>query len=167
MKNLKIGMFGLLAALFFLICHSAMGGEIPLPEDIKIIPPAPHIPSDVAALAGPTSKWRGQCSMSGSGPYSSATVEVIIIVESIDTKEINIIYASEGYSQYNMPSEWQRLKGEIATKKGRTSFSVPLPSSGDRSATGKFWIKDGILVGERTARTGFGSLTSTFKLKSN
>jgi hypothetical protein len=163
MKTLLAILLGF--GLFLLISDTCRAESVPLPEDIQITPPGQDIPTEIASFFGKSGKWKGYCDIPAAGPYSSARVEWVLIVEQIDKKEAKIVYASAGYPQYNMPAEWQRVKADFFAKRGKYFMSFPLPSSSDRMAEGKFWIKDKGLQGERSARTGFGISTSTFTLK--
>jgi hypothetical protein len=79
----------------------------PLPDDVKIVAPAPELPKELAAFLA---KWRGHFAISNS------FLEAIMVVEEIgaDMKEARVIY-STGVLKGSRPSKpcYWRLKAKV------------------------------------------------------
>jgi len=79
----------------------------PLPDDVKIVAPAPELPKELAAFLA---KWRGHFAISDS------FLEAIMVVEEIgaDMKEARVIYSTGALKGKgpSKPSYW-RLKAKV------------------------------------------------------
>jgi hypothetical protein len=96
---------------------------IPLPDDIKITPPAEDLPKDLAAFSG---RWDGSWDFS---------MKAMFIIEYIDDKEAKIIYAWNGYPEYKI------VKGFVRETAKVTPGSKPTIEWGDGTQFPKFVFK--------------------------
>ena len=154
----------ILICSFTIVTIVAADSTIPLPDNIQIVPPADHVPTNVREFFGATGKWSGECLLTSSGRPEDRP-EVRIYFEEISMNEANVIFATEGSTIHGMPRGYFREKAKISLKGKRTLLSIPMPSSSDRLAVGKFWIDKGILKGERYISAPWGAFTSYFTLK--
>jgi hypothetical protein len=84
---------------------SAADWRTPMPNDVKIEPPAPGLPENVAALSG---AWQGEWDYGG-----GASQSVTIVIETISPKEVGAVYSSIAWARDSEPSGWRRVKGIV------------------------------------------------------
>ena len=72
---------------------------VPLPTDVRIVPPSPGIPGEVAAFSG---KWQG---------VWDDTLDHILVVEEITGTEAVVVYAWGDSQAWRMSRGFNRLKG--------------------------------------------------------
>jgi hypothetical protein len=69
-------------------------GDVPLPADMKIVPPGKDVPPAIAAFSG---KWTGEWG-AGPGPRAIFTTKHVLVVEELTATGATIIYAYGTYS---------------------------------------------------------------------
>jgi|GEM_PF-993618 len=72
---------------------------VSLPSDVRIIPPGPGIPTEVAAYSG---KWQG---------VWDEMLDHILVVEEINGKEATVVYAWGDSQAWRMSRGFNRVKG--------------------------------------------------------
>lgn len=82
--------------------------EVPLPSDLKIVPPDPSVPPELAKFSGKwgegKDRWDGQLAH-------------ILVVEQVDSKGAQVVYAYGTASQWWITRpDWIRLRGEFTDK---------------------------------------------------
>ena len=88
--------------------------EVPLPEDLKIVAPAEDIPKDIAAFSG---VWEGEWPVLG--------IEAVLVVEEINSKEAQIIYAKGKLSGfYESPARYERATARVIPEKRQIKFAL-------------------------------------------
>ena len=120
MKKWMILMMGI--GLFFLTgvlgcattatgpANSAGLAGIPLPQDIKIIPPGPEIPSPLAKCSG---SWLGTWTNSGYvGSLDSA-----LVVEEIKPSGAQVVYAQGKEPYWRVEEGWERVNYNLKNGK--------------------------------------------------
>jgi len=130
------------------ITNSSASSTIPLPDDLKVIPPNPSLPENIKALSG---KWAGEWIWRG------GSLQTILVVEEIlsETKA-TIVYAAA-----NGP--WNRFECEIWTKGKKTGIFFKGPDSGRKF---EFTLKDnGSLTGAAAFSGPRGDNTSYIVMK--
>ena len=167
-KTVKTGLLlamVLITTVFFLSLGAGTSlAAPPLPDDIKIVPPGDDIPAEIAAFFGKSGKWVGTYVVPMMGSAPSEKAEVILILEEIREREAKIIFAVEGTT--GLGTGHQRSPAKITRRGKKVLLSFTLSSIRDRLAEAEFWVsKDGKMYGERTAKTSYGIVTSTFTLK--
>ncbi len=88
--------------------------EVPLPEDIKIAPPAAHVPKEIAAFSG---VWRGKNIGKGIGS--------VLVVEEINSKDAKVIYCREAWKDergYTGEAWCYRYKAIVTPEKRQIEF---------------------------------------------
>jgi hypothetical protein len=119
----------------------ASPGSIPLPEDIKIIPPSSDTPKEVAGLSG---KWMG----SWFSERKDRRGEVILIIEELDLtrQKAKVVYAWGALvdQRYSQKEGWVRKHVDLTIQNKEVSLSFQWQKS-DIS----FFMRDGKLEGER------------------
>lgn len=108
----------------------------PLPETVRIVPPNPDVPPELAAFSG---KWVGRW---------DGELDHILVVEEVRSTHASVIYAygAAGSWGINMP-EWTRERGQF--EDGGLTLSRVGPTSGiRRDATVTYRLRpDGSLEG--------------------
>lgn len=148
-----------LTTVFFLSLGTGTSlAVLQIPDDIKIVPPDPSVPPEIAAFFGKSGKWAGFLTLSTlGGTRSSASLEVVIIIERLDAKEARVVFIKEPSPGYSGIDNLIKDTAKIVSKKGKTFLYLSLPSTTDRLAEGKFWIENGKLKGERAFRGNYNS----------
>ena len=77
--------------------------EVPLPDDINIVPPSSDLPQEIAAFSG---KWEGNW---------DKTLDAILIVEEIGPEKAKIIYAWGDAPEWNTKKGFKRYKAKVIT----------------------------------------------------
>ena len=118
--------------------------EVPLPEDITIVPPSPDLPKEIAAFSG---KWQGTWIIAR-GRSEKIPRNAVLIVEKIDEQEAKIIYAFGPYSGAKELKGWyKRFKAKVTpgatTKiefitKDKSEFSFEMKK--DLNGLGAYYI---------------------------
>lgn len=98
---------GLAVAVMFTGACAAVGGmpAVPLPKEIKIEPPSPETPKEIASCSG---AWGGWWRWTATGN----TTETALIVESIDSKGALVVY-SRGVGADGSQGWWSRFLGYV------------------------------------------------------
>lgn len=81
-----LGILGLASCASMPATWQEAAKTIPLPDDVKIIPPSPDLPKELAAFSG---KWFGT--------WGYGEINTILIVEEINEKEAKGIYGQESF----------------------------------------------------------------------
>jgi hypothetical protein len=143
-----------LLAIIVIVCLTGMFGygifqtqaadEVPLPEDITIVPPSPDLPKEIAAFSG---KWQGTWIIA-TGRREKNPRKAVLIVEEIDKQEAKIIYAFGPYSGARELKGWyKRFKAKVTpgatTKiefvtKDKSEFSFEMKK--DLNSLGAYYI---------------------------
>jgi hypothetical protein len=90
--------------------------EVPLPEDLRIVPPAEDIPKEIAAFSG---VWEGE------SPYGHFDRKQVLVVEEINTKEARIIWAVGSVSGfYESPARYHRATARVIPEKRQIKFAL-------------------------------------------
>ncbi|HEB95694.1 MAG TPA: hypothetical protein ENI96_04595 [Sedimenticola thiotaurini] len=128
MKN--TGLFGrvplIVAAVMFLGGSIAVAAEeIPLPDDVVILSPAPGLPDDLAGFIG---KW-------GEGRWSGNLMPVEVVIENIRADgRASVIYAHPDYPDWNTRAGYLRgrgfmLDGWLITKFRGLTLNLKVPEN--------------------------------------
>jgi hypothetical protein len=89
--------------------------EPPLPNDVKIIPPSPDLPKEIAAFSG---KWVGEWNIGLSS---------ILIIEEINEKEAKVIYSVGDYPRMGIQANYKRYTAKVLSRaKPRIEFTTEL-----------------------------------------
>jgi len=108
--NKKTGLFVMAAILGIMIgttsCATVPTWEkaiksVPLPPDIKIVPPSFDVPQEIAAFSG---KWTGLWE----GYFNS-----ILIVEEITSTEAKVLYANEADARWKVKAGYKRFTARV------------------------------------------------------
>ena len=107
--------FGLTISLigaFTWVVAPAKAPDIPLPADIKILPPGPDVPSRAAKFSG---AWKGQWVVQGGG----GSHDGILIVEEIHPSTAKCIRAVSGhfFGRIYIEKEYERIEAKIENEK--------------------------------------------------
>jgi len=121
---------GLLLAIMPVL---SWGQGPPLPSDVKIIPPDPNLPKELAAFSG---RWGGEV------PFQVRSREferkIIVIIEEIYQKEAKVVYAwgkVKGWTGPGSGEGWKRSTGSI--KSNTIVLEVPEMKSDVQLTIGK------------------------------
>lgn len=91
-----------------MVAGTSYAEEVPLPSDLKIVPPDPSVPPELAKFSGKwgdgNDKWDGQLAH-------------ILVVEKVDAKGAQVIYAYGTASQWWITAPgWERMRGKFNEK---------------------------------------------------
>jgi hypothetical protein len=147
----SVALLVLLVVVMVLVFETrfALPESIPLPEDIRIIPPSSDTPKEIAVLSG---KWKG----SWWSEKNDRRGEVILIIEELDLtrQKAKVVYAWGALvdRMYSLKEGWVRKEGDLTIQDDKqVSLSFQWGNSSMR-----FFIRDGKLEGERRAPGGGG-----------
>jgi hypothetical protein len=76
--------------------------NVPLPQEIKIVPPPPDIPPEVAAFSG---RWEGV--------WEGVRLESILIVEEINSQEAKVIFAWGDAPIWRINKDYHRYVAKV------------------------------------------------------
>lgn len=79
----------------------AAWAEVPLPADMRVVPPSPDVPREVAALSG---EWRGTW---------SGVLDSTLVVETIDAEKATVIYAWGDAPSWRATKGFTRLSAKV------------------------------------------------------
>ena len=88
--------------LALVVCATKCLAQIPLPEDINIVPPSVSLSKDVAAFSG---KWFG---------VWSGKLQSLLIVEEIDGERAKVVYAWGDAPDWKINKGFQRYVATVA-----------------------------------------------------
>jgi len=83
------------------VIQAAAAGTIPRPPEVRILPPAAHLPPEVATFSG---TWEG---VWGGGLPSR------LVIEEIDMTSARVVYAWADHPQRPFPGGWVRVRAKV------------------------------------------------------
>ncbi len=93
-----------LLGLLLVLAGCAATGPVTLPgpTDVKITPPAPSVPAEIAAFSG---TWEGAW---------GGTLASRLIVEEVDNQSARVVYAWDDDSQGRFKGGWSRVRAKVS-----------------------------------------------------
>jgi hypothetical protein len=141
MSTKKEWLLAIMVIVGLTACATMQGGlkDIPLPNDINIVPPAPNLPKEIAAFSG---KWEGTW---------DSGLDSILVVEEIHDTWAQVVFAHGDLRRYNYTANYERSKFKVIS--GPKPKIEAVPSIRDVSLI-SFEVKDSnTLIGSMTGST--------------
>ena len=119
----KSWLLAILAIFGLTACATMQGGgqNLPLPNDISIVPPSPDLPKDLAAFSG---KWAGRWSHG---------IDAMMIFEKIDKTEAVVLYSWGDNNAQGIKAGFDRKKCQIISD-SKPVIVMPQKGWGDQPA---------------------------------
>ena len=162
-KGLRLMVFAVLAAtlLYSWATTSSYSGssDVPLPQDVRIVPPDPGLPPEIKVFSG---KWGGRWRWQDL--RDDTWVDGVLIVEKIMNEQQAIVVAAAGTGTggWWINRVWERSTANFSkTEEGVTLLVNSLTSN--ISGKMKFRIWKGRMIGVLDVPGSFGSITATMK----
>ena len=162
-KGLRLMILPVLAATLLYSCATTSSfsstSDVPLPQDVQIVPPDPNLPPEIKVFSG---KWGGRWTWQDL--RDDSWVDGVLIVEKIINRQQATVVAAAGTGAggWWINRVWERSTANFSkTEEGVTLLVNSLTSNSSEKM--KFRIWKGRMIGVVDVPGSFGSISATMK----
>ncbi len=108
----------------------------PLPDDIRIEPPAGNLPPEIQAFSGAwEGEWRETVRSFAPNirPEQGSRLKAILVVEKVSGQEATVVYARGECPEWRVSQGWGRYEATISPHDGRLGLSFSVKGVGKRT----------------------------------